>query len=803
MHAIRRGAARTIGIGLRLPVGLQRAFLLPLLLWVLCHWPSHAQAPVQVPVQATQQVTSQAPTQAPMLAAKLLPGERIVLDGSLSHPAWQRAPAHGAFSTNQPLPGLPLPQRTQVQWLFDADALYVGITAFDDQPAAIRQPLVRSDQVNRTQDFVVVYIDAIGTGRSAQFFRVNAAGSLGDGLHTAADDSEDFSPDFDWDAAVAHNAQGWTAVLRLPLASLRFDSSRNDWRVMVARRLPREQFYLLTSVPVTREMPSFIHAMQPLQGLELPAHASFLSLRPGLTLRHERTQPGSRNTEAHASLDLKWRPVPEVVIDATLYPDFSQVALDVPQLAGNSRFALSFPEKRPFFFESADLLRSPTEAFYTRSFTEPRWGLRGTWRSNDWAGTALALEDRGGGLVLLPGPFNTDATAQPASTVLAARVRSDASQMQWGALLASRRYASGLGENTVLGPDLAWQISDSLRLRAQWLHSRSTALPGPQGLQIGPALQGQRMYLRAYHQTHDSEVNFGVDDLDPGFRHDSGFVNQVGVRKWHGWLSKGWFKVGPFNQFWVNAEWDRVTDRRSGERVSESLRPGIWATAANNLEWWAELYAHTMLRTRAGGPLLRERFVSTGLVFTPARWFPLFDGKLELGQLADTVAEQVRPGAKLRLDAKLRPLPQLELQPSISAAWLQRNGQRTYSESAAQWLVVWHFNASHNLRLIVERSTLDRQAEMASDGQSLVPAQRYRSSTLSLTYGWRESAGTVLYVGASQARQHESGLAVPRTTEVFVKLQFDLDEARHWLHRPPAPLAPVSPLARHQPRLRL
>ena len=68
------------------------------------------------------------------------------------------------------------------------------------------------------------------------------------------------------------------------------------------------------------------------------------------------------------------------VVDATLNPDFSQVALDEPQLAGNTRFALSFPEKRPFFFESSDLLRSPTEALYTRSLTAPRWGLRSTWR---------------------------------------------------------------------------------------------------------------------------------------------------------------------------------------------------------------------------------------------------------------------------------------------------------------------------------------------------------------------------------------------------------------------------------------
>ena len=96
----------------------------------------------------------------------------------------------------------------------------------DTAPERIREPLVRADQVNRTQDFVVVYVDPIGSRQAAQFFRVNAAGSTADGLHTAADDSEDFAPDFDWDAATQRTPAGWTAVLRLPFASLRFAEGR-------------------------------------------------------------------------------------------------------------------------------------------------------------------------------------------------------------------------------------------------------------------------------------------------------------------------------------------------------------------------------------------------------------------------------------------------------------------------------------------------------------------------------------------------------------------------------------------------
>ena len=229
-----------------------------------------------------------AQTVLPMRAVALDAGERIRLDGRLDHPAWQRAPVFDRFVERDPSPGAQPPQPTRVQLLFDAQALYVGITAVDSEPQRIRRPLVRDDQVNRTQDFVVVYVDAIGSRRSAQFFRVNAAGSRGDGIHTAADDSEDFAPDFDWDAAVADHPQGWSAVLRLPFASLRFAEGEQDrWRVMVARRLPRESFHLVLSVPLPREASSFIDRLQPLQGIRLPEKHAFLTLRPSLTLRRE------------------------------------------------------------------------------------------------------------------------------------------------------------------------------------------------------------------------------------------------------------------------------------------------------------------------------------------------------------------------------------------------------------------------------------------------------------------------------------------------------------------------------------
>ncbi len=732
---------------------------------------------------ANSGVDARPETDPAITASRLVPGERLTLDGRLDHPAWQRATVHRHFVEKAPNTGARPGHETELRVLFDEQALYVGIRAHDLEPALIRAPLVRHDGVNRTQDFVVVYLDAIGTRQSAQFFRINAAGSMADGRYTAADDSEDFAPDFDWDGAVHRDAQGYTAVLRIPFASLRYSSGEQaPWRIMVARRVPRAQFYLYSSVLIPRDAPSFIDRLQLLQGLALPSEHSFLTLRPSLTWRSRRqqtdAQPAQQDHSIEASLDLKWRPRPELVLDATLNPDFSQVALDVPQLAGNTRFALSLAEKRPFFFEASDLLRSPTEAMYTRAFTEPRWGLRGTWRGTGLAGTAFVLDDRGGGQVLLPGPFGTAVAEQPASTALAARGRLDADALQWGGLLSARHYAQGRGDNQVLGPDLGWQIDPHWRLRAQWLQSATSAQPdGKGGLSSSTSLSGHRGFLKLNYQASLREAELSVDELSRHFRHDAGFVNQAGVRQASGRLAQGWQGLGPFNELWFNLEGQAVQASQGGGLVSRSLSPGLWVAGAHNLE--ASLFWHgrDAQRVASGQRLLLPRYWKFNLVFTPAPWLPFLSTDWAIGQLADVSANRVRPGASGNASLSLRPWPRLELEPRMSAAWLQQDGQRMYRESALQMLAVWHLGPQQSLRAIGQRSSYFRRSEPGIVGA------HDQGSTGSLTYAWRASAGTVLYLGASRERQGQP--TTQRGNEVFVKLQLDVDEARRRLSGQP------------------
>jgi hypothetical protein len=75
--------------------------------------------------------------------------------------------------------------------------------------------------------------------------------------------------------------------------------------------------------------------------------------------------------DAGANLKLSFS---NIALDATINPDFSQVESDAGQVTINERFALFFPEKRPFFLEGIELFKTPGQLVYTRQIVDPIGG---------------------------------------------------------------------------------------------------------------------------------------------------------------------------------------------------------------------------------------------------------------------------------------------------------------------------------------------------------------------------------------------------------------------------------------------
>ena len=716
------------------------------------------------------------------------------MDGRLDEPVWQTAPVHDRFFQYKPLDGLPAPAdyRTTVQVVVEDQAIVFGIRAFDPQPELIRAPLVRRDEVRREQDFVLVVLDPVGTRRSAQFVRVNAAGVVADGMYIADADNEDFAPDFELEAAAHRLDDGYSVELRLPFLSLRYPFEGGaPWRLMVGRSIPREANALVLSAPLTSNALNFIAELQEIDGLqdltERVRHHAFLSVRPELTLRATRRADAlgtQHEREAALGAQIKWRPRADWVIDATVNPDFSQVELDVPQLAGNTRFALSVPEKRPFFLESTDVLDLPLTAFYSRSVTDPGWGLRATWRGATADATALSLRDDGGGLVLLPGPYGTGAAAQDErSQATLLRGRLHRGEISVGGLLSARDYGDGR-RNHVAGADVLWRSNEAQQFRVRALVSQTNARFNAAGQPVhGAREDGQHLFASWVRRVPGWNFSAEASRTSPRFRNDNGFVEQAGVQtlqaeviRRHGEVALPGFTVYEFeNYLWVRQKHtlaDSATGVPGGELVSRLMHPGIWLAAGRNTEAWIQLNLNAE-RAVAGGRLHSTGGPAGAFAINPAPWFPRFNVEFEGGQRLDVDADRVGRGAMLLLEANLRGALAngwgIESQQRYQQSFVNApSGARALTETNSRWLGVLHLSARDALRVVWQASRFNRAAD------AIVPLAAAEELTLttSLVFQHRMGVGRSISVGASR-QSVRPGLQ--RDTELFTKLSFELD----------------------------
>lgn len=729
----------------------------------------------------------------------------VRIDGLLDDPAWARAPVYERFVQFLPEDKQPARWRTTVQVLADEHALIFGIRAYDDAPEQIRAPLTRRDQVRRDQDFVSVVLDPVGQRRAAQFIRISASGGIADGMFTAEDDAEDFAPDFDVQVATHRLPDGYSVELRWPLAALRYPYADGaPWRVMVTRSIPREDSVLLVSAPLTKDALSFIAELQPLLGLDELVdevrERSFLTLRPEVTARATRSrgpEGSQRERLLNVGGELKWRPRADWVIDATLNPDFSQVELDTPQLAGNTRFALFVPEKRPFFLESSDVVGQTVPddsgqarglaAFYSRAVTDPDWGLRATWRGAAAEATLLSLRDAGGGQVLRSHAYGTDFHAQDLrSQASFARGRVQAGAWGVAALASLRDYGEGRS-NRVLGSDFAWRVGEEDLARGHVLLSSTTAGFDAQGqLQRQAAQQGHYAWLSWRHRDAAWGHTVDLERLSPRFANDNGFVSQTGVERvslhLHRRLgTQDLAPLGEWSRFQAyEFEWqaklvetrtlaDASYGVRGGERLEQRVQPGLWFSSARNFELWAHVGLDRQ-RAQTGGQLHAPRTLLIGAQANPWPWLGLISAELEWGRRLDVEADRLGSGVSLTLEAKMKfPLGPgwwLELDPHLAHAYVKApGGQGGVRELAWQNLAVLHLSARDSVRAVLQRSALRREAEAG------LPAHDERGRLVSLMVQHRQGLSRVFSLGWTQSRPDRQ----QRTTELFAKLAADLE----------------------------
>ena len=163
----------------------------------------------------------------------------VKLDGRLDEPAWKAARPITHFTQYDPDWGQPPSQRTEVSFLYDDDALYIGAHMYDSAGArGVTTRLVRRD-ADFDSDFLQIVIDGYHDHLGRAFFNVNPSGSKEDniGIGTSCCDA---SWDPVWEAATRIDSTGWTAEVRIPFSQLRFSrDSVQTWGLEVRRFIKR------------------------------------------------------------------------------------------------------------------------------------------------------------------------------------------------------------------------------------------------------------------------------------------------------------------------------------------------------------------------------------------------------------------------------------------------------------------------------------------------------------------------------------------------------------------------------------
>lgn len=734
------------------------------------------------------------PVSAQTLLVRALPADMPPprIDGRLDDAAWSAAPAFTAFRRYRPDTQTEAGEyRSEVRVLVEPGALVFALRAWEPDPAAIRALLTRRDQVLFDQDSFTVWVDASGRGEVAQFLRVNAAGSLSDGIYTAAIDEEDRAPDFlDVEVAAQRLPDGYSIEVRWPLANLRFPlDGERPWGLMVTRRVPRSVALSFASSGLSRESPHLLAALQALDD-EAPLRAQLRGAKHWQLKLEGTLRELDGRLHKNLGAELQWRPRADWVLDALLRPDFSQVELDEPQLAGNTRFALFQTEKRAFFLESSDVVgQVPPDgwdvsrgllAFYSRAVTDPRWGLRATQRGEQGEGTALLMRDAGGGLLLRADAFGTESLAsQQASTLLFARQRMALGSLSLAPQLSLRDWGGG-ARGAVAGLDGLWQASEAWQWRghALWAEDRTQWDEAGKRLRAAAtATRASAAWLQARWREGDWRVQADWERIAPGFVNDNGFVPQTGIERHHLDLLHAFHpQSGPLTSWELllraidtRALRDPMRGLPQAQTASQALQPGFWLLGPAATAVWGH-WNLERVRTRPGGELHAPRSLLVGFESFPGQRLTLLALEATVGERVDAEADRVGRGFDAAATLAWRQSlgsggRNLELEQRWNQGRVRApGGADALDERSSQTKLVLHWSAEQALRLVWQQQHFKRAAET---GLPALTGARERRRTGTLT--WLARAGSLRGWSLGTAWSRDGGEAPRR--EWFLKYQ--------------------------------
>ncbi|MGH9753133.1 MAG: DUF5916 domain-containing protein [Blastocatellia bacterium] len=348
------------------------------------------------------------------------------IDGRLDDAVWKEAAVLKDFYQVEPGDNIAPSKPCEVLLGYDTRHFYIGFRAPDD-PGQVRATVAKRDQIWE-DDRVGLFLDTFNDRRRAYALFFNPLGVQADGVLTEGR-GEDYSIDIVMESKGVVTDEGYTVEIAIPFKSLRYEAGKGKlWGAHFMRQIKRLNNEVNSWMPISRDKSGRLNQAGHLTGLEDISTERTLELIPSLAIsetgRRVRAFPPAppdgptpldpgrlvnQPVQIDPGLTMKFSLTPAITLDAAINPDFAQVEADQTVVTANQRFPIFFEEKRPFFFEGADIFQTRMQAVHTRAIVDPDYALKLTGRrGRNTFGLLLASDNA-------PGNFSEDDRSDPAN----------------------------------------------------------------------------------------------------------------------------------------------------------------------------------------------------------------------------------------------------------------------------------------------------------------------------------------------------------------------------------------------------
>lgn len=741
----------------------------------------------------------------------------ITIDGELDEAQWETAKVISLSYVTRPFENTAPPVNTQVRVIENSETLYISFKASDPNPEAINAFFRDRDRV-WDDDLVGIKLDTFNDSRLAYQFFTNPLGIQADSIENEMTGRESDSWDAIWQSSGKITKDGFQVEMAIPLRILNFKegSEHKIWGAEFVRFYPRTERFRISNLPRDRNNSCNLCQLSEVSGFKQAQQSQNLALVPTLVVGRGRSRDPEESfnwdysDNQEIGLDVKWGITPEVSLQATLNPDFSQVESDVAQLSINNTFALFFDEKRPFFLENADYFSSNFNLVYTRNIGAPDYGAKVTGRIDDHTLGVFVANDENT-TFLVPGNLGSSiAELETESINVALRYRYDYSDDFSIGLVSTLRDADNY-HNYVFGFDSKYQITNQDTLRVQIVGSETEypvdlykdfcdtddqgecltdEILSESALRVkrDDAFRGEAFRINYRHEERD--WNFRVDHVRNGkdFRADLGFQSRVDRNTSVLGAGYNWYSEDTWwNRIELFGDWD-ISHNDEGDLLEKEAE--VYVSLRGKWQSYFEL--GVAKRDRVG---IRQEDTEA-LAIDDLEQLLAVDGQTTLfTENSASFFFDMRPVRALQMSAFMRYGDQVDfannrlgkqLQLNPRFTWsigkhlqfrfrhtyrdLEVDGAQLFTANLTDARLTYQFDQRQFLRLIMVYSDIERN----QDNYTFDVDSRDRSLGAQLLYSYKINPLTKFFIGYSDAGFRNDTVTSLTTSEqsVFMKVSY-------------------------------